>query len=80
MKTLELHKTILILIEHNDWRRGKKGAEMQNSTDIGIAIDHAISVLMDVENLIHQRTPHDVEIATKGLEITAGVMRAGWDA
>ena len=68
MKTTELHDTITTLIEHNIWRRGgDECADQIPPAQIDAAIDHAISVLMQVENLIEQRGRHNTEIAYRGL-------------
>lgn len=64
--TNELHRTTEVLILFNDWRNGgsSKRPEFQ---DISAALDQAISVLMQVENLIQQRGRHNTEIAYRGL-------------
>ena len=67
-KQTALNETIQILINHNYWRRGgDEVAEMADPTALGIAIDHATSVLMQVENLIAQKGRHNTEIAYLGL-------------
>jgi hypothetical protein len=71
--TTELHRTIEVLILFNDWRNGgsSKRPEFQ---DISAALDQAISVLMQVENLIQQRDRHNTEIAYRGLSNAARVV------
>jgi hypothetical protein len=66
-----LHKTIETLIRHNIWRRGED-EEQVHPQQIGEAIDHALSVLMAVENLIEQRGRHNTEIAYRALENACG--------
>ena len=65
-----LEQTIQTLILHNTWRRGAE-TEMVNPKQIGIAIDHAIQVLMQVDNLLKQKDMGNIGIALKGLEIIA---------
>lgn len=67
-KKSAINDTIQTLIKTNLWRRG--GDEVEKMTDpqeLGIAIDHAVSILMQVENLIQQKGRHNTEIAYLGL-------------
>lgn len=66
-----LNETIQVLIQHHDWFNGK-GVDKQDPIIVDEAIDHAIGVLMAVENLIKQRGRHNTEIAYKALEIATG--------
>lgn len=66
-----LEQTIRTLIQQHDWFHGK-GVGKPNPLDVDEAINHAISVLMSVENLIKQRGRHNTEIAYKALEIASG--------
>ena len=62
-KISKLRNTVQILNEHNHWRRGAVGFEMTDTAKLGLAIDHAISVLIQVENLIAQKERHNTEIS-----------------
>lgn len=64
--TAELHSTIETLIRFHDWRNGGS-SERPEFQDITGALDHSISVLMQVENLIQQSGRHNTEIAYRGL-------------
>lgn len=66
----EIKKTILTLIQHNDWRRGVNDSPTEPN-ELSVAMCHAITLLMDVENLLKQRGRHNTEIAYRRLEISA---------
>ena len=40
-----LHEVIEIVKNYNAWRRGSKGYNQPNPTELGLCIDHAIEVL-----------------------------------
>ncbi|MFJ2989970.1 hypothetical protein ACIPF8_19055 [Collimonas sp. NPDC087041] len=64
--TSELHDTIETMILFHDWRNGGSSSR-PDLEKVTAAIDHSISVLMQVENLIQQRGRHNTEIAFMGL-------------
>jgi len=65
-----LRNTLAILTTHNAWRRGGDAPQLEPA-QIGEAIDHAIAILGQVENLIAQKGRHNTEIAYRGLENAA---------
>lgn len=74
MKTELLHKTIETLISYNIWRRSSDDVTMTDQKELGDALDHATSVLMQVENMINHSEWHNFEIAYRGLELAAGAI------
>jgi hypothetical protein len=47
----KITNTIVFLSKHNAWRRGDESIEMQNPTEIGCAIDDAIHLLREYDEL-----------------------------
>ena len=70
---MTLHETIKTLTNHNAWRRGDvENAPQLLPAQIGLAMDHAVNVLREVENLIEQKGRHQTESAYRRLVLAAG--------